>query len=564
MPDISEMILSENYADYILPTFPEFLEEYQNYGAQLFNNYYGMIHSLLPSDDVRDYYAQGLFYNTVPKLFSLLDTVSLDASGITTVQNQPALSLRGRGVLLGFIDTGIDYTHPAFRFSDGSSRIYGLWDQTVQSGTPPFDMMYGSGYTREDINEALASENPLDIVPSQDTIGHGTFLAGVAAGSSLPDENFIGAAPSGMIAVVKLKEAKRYLKDLFFHTSDEPVYQETDIMMGVRYFLRLADVVQAPVVICIGLGTNQGAHQGRTALANVLTNTTNYWGLYTSVAAGNEAGKAHHYLGETPDGDDYTSVEIIVRENTPGFTLELWGSPPEIYSVGFESPLGEVIRRLPTRIKFSDTVDFVLERTRIFIASEVVQTVSGDQLIFFRFMNPTPGSWKIRVYATGGDFGNFHMWLPISGFSNPDVTFLRPNPDTTVTVPAATVPLLTAGAYNAYNNSLFTNSSRGYTRDGSIKPDIAAPGVEVSGPAVGGGFTSLTGTSVAAAITAGACALVVEWGAQRVPPRIFNQAELKALFIRGARRSPERIYPNKEWGYGVLDVYRIFTVFTSV
>lgn len=564
MPDIKEMILSEEYADYILPTYPQFLEEYANYGAQLFDSYYGMIHARLPSADIQDYYSQGLYYNAVPKLFSLLDMVSLDASGITTVQNQPALRLRGRGVLLGIIDTGIDYTHPAFRYTDGSSRIYGLWDQTVQSGTPPFDLQYGSGYTNEDLNTALASDNPFSVIPSMDTNGHGTFMAGAAAGSSLPNDNFIGAAPSAMIAVVKLKEAKRYLRDLFYHTGNEPVYQETDIMMGIRYLLTLAREIQAPVIICIGLGTNQGAHSGRSALANLLTNNTSYWGIYTAAAAGNEAGKAHHYLGEAPDGDDYTTVEIIVQENTQGFTLELWGSPPEIYSVGFESPLGEVIRRLPARINFRDTVDFVLEKTRIFLSSEVVQTVSGDQLIFFRFINPTPGSWKIRVYATEGDSGIFHMWLPISGFSSPDVIFLRPNPDTTLTAPAAAEALLTTGAYNAYNDSLFLNSSRGYTRNDTVKPDIAAPGVDVFGPSPGGGFVTKTGTSAAAAITAGACALVIEWGAGRTPPRIFNQAEMKAMFIRGARRSPERIYPNREWGYGILDVYRIFTVFTSL
>ena len=168
------------------------------------------------------------------------------------------------------------------------------------------------------------------------------------------------------------------------------------------------------------------------------------------------------------------------------------------------------------------------------------------------------------MYSSSNNAGNFHIWLPVDGFMAPDVTFLRPDPNTTITAPSAAEVSLTTSTFNAYNNSLFVNSSRGFTRTGLIKPDIAAPGVNVFGPAPGGRFTTMTGSSVAAAITAGACALVIEWGAKRNPPKIFNNAELKALFIRGARRTQVQLYPNREWGYGALDVYRIFSVFTNI
>lgn len=106
-----------------------------------------------------------------------------------------------------------------------------------------------------------------------------------------------------MLAVVKLKEAKNYLKELFYHTSSNPVYQESDIMMGIRYLLLLSNELQAPLVICIGLGSNQGAHSGQSACI-VLTVSANYWGVYSVAAAGNEAGKAHHslqkHLRQTP------------------------------------------------------------------------------------------------------------------------------------------------------------------------------------------------------------------------------------------------------------------------
>lgn len=559
MPSIGEMILSESYADIILPSYTGFLTDYKERGAQIFNNYYGMVHYPLEEELFQNYYEYGFFYNTIPKLFTLLDLESLEASGILAVQNQPVLGLKGQDVLIGFIDTGIDYTHPAFRRPDGLSRIVGIWDQTLQTGQPPFDLNYGTAYSQEELNQALGMEDPFSLVPSRDENGHGTFLAGVAAGSALPQQSFSGAAPEALIAIVKLKPAKEYLKEIFYVTGSAPAYQSTDIMLGIRYLILLADALKKPLVICIGLGSNQGSHSGSSPLDSMLSVTDQYRGIHAVTAAGNEAGKAHHFYGTAANSGAYEAVEILVEPGTSGFCAELWGQPPEVYAVGFESPLGEVIQKLPPRISFSENISFILENTRIFVTSEIVQTVSGQQLIFIRFSDPTPGSWKIRVYTDSFNNGNYHIWLPITGFSDPDVRFLRPNPDTTLTVPSASVSTMTTAAYNAYDNSLFLNSSRGFTRTGQIKPDFAAPGVNVFGPNLRGGFTTATGTSVAAAITAGACAQMVEWGMRRTPPRIFNNTELKSLFIRGADRSRQELYPNREWGYGTLNVYQVFS-----
>ena len=563
MPSIREMILSEEYADVIVPYFPCFLNQYREQGAQVFNEYYGMIHYPLSERSFAAFFEEGFFYTTVPKLYTLLDTVNLDAAGITQVQNQPVLRLTGQDIILGFIDTGIDYTHPAFRRSDGSSRIYGLWDQTVQTGTPPYDLEYGSVYTRQEINQALALEDPYSLVPSQDEIGHGTALAGIAAGTALPENDFAGAAPQAMIAVVKLKPAKEYLKSFFYVTGDAPAYQMTDIMAGIRYLIRLSEELLKPLVICLGLGTSQGAHSGDSPLDSMLSVTNQFRGIIGVSAAGNEAGRAHHYYGTALNSTEYNAVEILVKEGTRGFCAELWGQPPEVYAVGFESPLGEVVQKIPPSLSYSENISFILENTKIFVSSEIIQTVSGSQLIFIRFTDPTPGSWKIRVYTENYNSGSYHIWLPITGFSNPDVTFLEPNPDTTITSPGTSLSVITTAAYNAYNNSLYLNSSRGYTRTGQIKPDIAAPGVNVFAPAPRQRYTTITGTSAAAAITAGASALVMEWGMNRTPSRIFNSEEMKSLFIRGAQRRGDNLYPNREWGYGLLDVYQVFVSLSS-
>ena len=161
-------------------------------------------------------------YASVPKCYGLLDETALEVSGILKLQQQPALALKGQGVMIGFIDTGIDYRNPVFQYSDGTTRIYRIWDQTIRDGTKPEGIAYGSEYKTEQINAALRTENPLETVPSMDTNGHGTFVAGVACGSEDVEDNFIGAAPFSEIAVVKLKEAKTYLREFYFIPDSVP------------------------------------------------------------------------------------------------------------------------------------------------------------------------------------------------------------------------------------------------------------------------------------------------------------------------------------------------------
>lgn len=560
MPSKTEMILSQKYADFILPYSPDFLETFQEEGGQLFDRYYGMIHLPLGTTSLADYLKE-LRYAATPKLFTLLDTVSLEKSGILQAQTQPALQLKGEDIIIGCIDTGIDYAHPAFRTAAGKSRILTIWDQTIQDGPPPAEQYIGTEYTNEQIQAALDSDNPLDIVPSTDRNGHGTFLAGVAAGSPDPAQDFIGVAPEADIIMVKLKEAKDYLKDFFYANGEAPIYQETDIMMAVRYLRECAVRFSKALVICIGLGTNQGSHSGQFPLGNMLTVLDQVPAIHVVAAAGNEAGKAHHYYGNSEFCSNPDTVEILVPENTKGFTMELWGSAPDIYSVGFESPLGEVVPRIPSRLQYQQNIDFILEKTKIFISSESVYTLSNFQLIFMRFTDPSPGIWKISVYDGETGIHNCHLWLPITGMTDRDITFLRPNPDTTLTDPANVENILTTSTYNAYNNSLFLNSSRGYTALGSINPDFTSPGVDVFGPIPGNRYGRKTGSSVAAAIASGSAALLTQWGLSRTPPRIFTTSELKTLIIRGAERTSDKLYPNREWGYGTLNIYQIFTSF---
>lgn len=561
MPDelIRDRIYSNEYADLIIyynETSEEFLEAYRNLGAQIVGNSYAVFHvnrSLIPR-----YPLPALGYYNIPKLFTLLDTTSLEVSGILRSLAQPVLNLDTSNVIMGFIDTGIDYTLDVFRNQDGTSRIIGIWDQTAADGPPPNGFLYGTSYTNEQITAALRSEDPLSIIPERDENGHGTMMAGVAAGSPNVTAGFTGAVPNSPIAMVKLKPAKQYLRDFFLIQEEAIAFQETDIMLGIRYLYQLAQSERKALVICIGVGTNQGSHSGDLPLSSVLSYFSGLAGIYCTIAGGNEAGKSHHYYGIIPAEGEMQDAEILVNEKDKGFSLELWARSPDLFAVSFISPLGEKVPVIPPRLGQHSTINFVLERTIIDVDYTIVETFSGGEMIFMRFTDPTPGLWTVQVHSRTFLTGAFHMWLPISGFISPDTVFLAPNPDTTLTCPSTSWEPITVSTYNAYNNSLFINSSRGFTRTGDIKPDLAAPGVDVTSPISGNQFVSRTGSSIAASITAGAVAILVAWGMTRPVPRLLGNEEIKNFLFRGAARSPDLTYPNREWGYGKLNVYRIF------
>ncbi len=560
IPDVSP-ILSEDYSDIIFryQSSPESLfDELASYAPQLVDIQYIILHAPL-SDRLAT--VEELGYSGVPKLFAPIDTVSLEAAGILPAQIQPYLDLSGRGILIGFLDSGIDYTLPAFRNIDGTTRIARIWDQTDQSGTAPEGLPYGSEYTDDMLNQALFSGDPLSLVPERDESGHGTSVAGIACGSADAGDDFIGAAPEARIVFVRLKQAKQYLRDYFLIPQGATVYQETDLMLGVRYMVDVSRELRMPLVICISVGTNQGSHTGATPLEEVLTSAQFNTGVYAVAGTGNETGMGHHFQGRLSRVDDFTEVELLVNQETRGFTVEFWADAPELYSIGFTSPLGETIQPVQPRSGTTLEFNFLLEYSRIALTYTIVETLSGAQLALIRFLNPTPGVWRIRVVNKTFVNGVFHLWLPVTDLVDPEIRFYAPNSDVTLVIPSCAASVITVSAYSAYNNSLFIHSGRGYTRNGMVKPNFASPGVDLTAPLPGGRYTSLTGSCAASALTAGAVALLAEAGLRQEQPRYFTTQEIVSLFLRGAERNSSYIYPNPEWGYGTMNVYGIFESF---
>lgn len=493
-------------------------------------------------------------YNSLPKCFTPLSMDVLQQTGILSVQNYPTLQLRGRGVLIGFLDGGIDYQNPVFQNLDGTTRITAIWDQTIQSGTPPEDFIYGSEYTSEQINEALRLDNPLLLVPSTDETGHGTFTAGIAAGSGNPEQSFLGAAPEASIAMVKLKPAKSYLRSHYFIPNDAICYQENDIILGLRYLDMLATRLDLPLVICLPLGTNSGGHIGILPLSQLL----NQYALLTNrvpvVGTGNESDKRHHFLSEELKNNNPQTMEIRVGENVSGFTLELWTTLPNILAVSILSPSGENTMRIPIRTTDTSEFEFLLERTKVAVSYRLTVASSTSELIFFRFTAPTPGIWQIKIDPIRVIGGTFHAWLPITELLDGEVFFLQSNPYYTVTNPGNAINAMVASYYDGNTNSIALASGRGYTRNEQIVPSFTAPGVQVIGPLPNNRFAARSGSSIATAVAAGASALMLDFLVNQYGATSIDSTQIESLFILGARRPSEMTFPNPEWGYGQLDV----------
>lgn len=561
-------IISHDYADLLFTDQgrPSNIKFDGNFTTNVVNNNLWITHIPVSNITYNSLYKYG--YEAMPKCFGLLSTPPschmhslplLNSSNILRLRKTPGFELEGEGVLMGFVDTGIDYRNPIFQYDNNTTKIVSIWDQTIYSENQyPQGFYYGSEFSREQINYALNSTNPLDIVPSTDEIGHGTVLAGVTAGFPQPDYGFTGIAPKAEVVAVKLKTAKPYLKEFFKIPNESICYQENDIILGIKYLLHVAETLNRPIVICLGLGTSQGSHTGVEILSTYLTNICRIPGVVVVVAGGNEGDRGHHYFKESASGENLNFFELNVGVNESGFTMELWCMAPNTVSLSISAPSGEDIVHIPSIATVHDTIKTYYQNTQVLIDAHVRKSNSGDQLIILRFDNPISGIWRFRVEGKGTLPTRYHVWLPIDNFISPGTYFLKPNNFTTLTTPGNSDFPIVVTAYNHINNTLFCNASNGFTANGYFKPDLAAPGVNILSPVLNNEFARLTGTSLAAAHTAGIAAMILEWGIVRYNYPIMCTHEVRNLLIKGAKRCPDMTYPNEQWGFGILDVYKTY------
>lgn len=546
----------EMYADFIVKymgDFQEDLGDVPGFSFQKINGIYGVVYA--PLTEIGTLNINTYSYSFIPKCYTHMDLGSLSASGITRLQEHPYLQLKGSGTAVAVVDSGIDYRNPVFQNEMGS-RILCIWDQTLEGDGK--EVPYGRVFWKKDIDQALASGNPLEIVPSVDTDGHGTRMAAIAAGNYFPEENFSGAAPEAMLIIVKVKPAKKYLREFYLFPAEAEIFQENDIMTGMDFAVRIANDRRMPLSLCLGIGSSQGAHIGKNPLSLYVDYISQYSLISVSIAAGNEGAARHHYAGRLTDRENQASAELRVGNKEPGFTMEFWGEPPEIYNLSLQSPTGEILDISASLGEVTQELSFVFVETRVKVNYVSIERQTGYTLVYFQFIQPAPGIWRIFVRGRDGQNVGFHIWLPVQGLISEETYFLEPSPYNTVTAPGDSLESITVTAYQYRDNSLYVQASRGFMPDGNVVPQVAAPGVQIRVPQLNGLYGNASGTSLSAAQTAGAAALLFEWAVIRGNQPYFTGSSVKNYITRGAEREERMQYPNRDWGFGRMDLYHTF------
>lgn len=476
-----------------------------------------------------------------PKSLYFQVDVGRQVSCIDAVQEAP-YGLTGQGVLVGIVDSGIDLANPDFRNEDGTTRVAALWDQADRE------------FTSEEINEFLnaqGSERPAVRPPlSVDSSGHGTAVAGIAAGNGRGSEGrrYRGAAPESELVIVKMK-------------SPQPggFPRTTELMTGVDYLIRKAQEMRMPVAVNISFGNTYGPHDGSSLVEQYLNDVSAIWKNVICIGTGNEGTAAGHAAGIVSDEEE-TVQELAVQEREQPFGLQIWKSYTDEIDISIISPAGE--QAGPFREK-TGAQRYLTGSTELLVYYGEPKPYSVRQEIFIAFLPMRDyvdsGVWQIVLTPRLIVAGTYQMWLPAQAALNVGTAFLTPDGMSTLTVPSTAARVVTVAAYDARTFSYADFSGRGpsavYESAGVPKPDVAAPGVDVNAPVPGGGYRAFTGTSFAVPFAAGGAALLMEWGIVRGNDPYLYGEKVKAYLRRGARQLPGyRKWPNAQLGYGALCV----------
>lgn len=476
--------------------------------------------------------------------------------------------LTGRGVLVAVIDSGITYWNEDFRKSDGTTRIRYLWDQVL-----------GQEYDETQINAALATgsrQQALELVPSIDTSGHGTAVAGIAAGNGgAGGLANAGVARESDLLVVRLGTPRT-----------ESFPRTTELMRALTYTVNKSIELQMPVAINLSFGNTYGVHNGTSLLERFLDNISEIGRNVICVGSGNEGASGGHVGGSvavTGRGestltnivdridnavtDNVTRIELIIGNYETGINVQLWKEYTDRYLVTMVSPSGEAF-----------TVDtdrpgkqiYQLDQTRILLYNGDPAPYLTSQEIYFDLL-PEEGNryvgagvWTFLLQPVRTITGNYTFYLPSGTVRSASTRFVRTTPDVTLTIPSTASKVVTVGAYDPVYDAYADFSGRGYlyqeqvnsrTSDSFVKPDLVAPGINILAPDREGGYTPVTGTSFATPFVTGAAALLMQWGiVDGNDPYLYGE-KVKAYLRRGAKPiRGENSYPNARVGYGALCV----------
>lgn len=495
-----------------------------------------------------------VIYMERPRQFFFEDLSARQASCLTALQESSSLNLTGQGVLISVIDSGIDYAHPDFCKPDGSTRILALWDQTItpdpalgQSSPLPYNM--GTLFSPEQINAAIAAdtlEERFLICPSVDRSGHGTHVAGIAAGNGRASDGlYRGVAYESSLLIIKLG-------------SPEPrgFPNTTELMSAIDFSVRFAISHAMPLSINLSFGNTYGSHSGTSLLETYLDYVSNLGQICICTGSGNEGNNGGHAAGVLTSGTS-SQVEFAVGSYEPSLSIQIWKNYWDDIRFKLAPPSGTITFDIPP---VPGSLRYDLGSTQILVYYGSPSPYSPFQEIAIDLL-PTEnyiekGVWKFTITAGTVTDGIYDMWMPAAAVRGTATQFLTPTADTTLTIPSTAGNVITVGAYDSNNNAIAPFSGRGYTWNlNQVKPDFVAPGVDIISTAAGGGYESRSGTSMATPFAAGSCAILMQWGILKGNDPYLYGEKMKAYLIRGARKLPfSDVYPNPRSGYGALCV----------
>jgi len=485
-------------------------------------------------------------YIEKPKRLFFSVNNGISASCITPMQTA-RYNLFGEGVIVAVIDSGVDYSHPDFRNEDGTTRILDLWDQTIESGNPPLGYQIGTLYPKAVIDEALSQTDVLrqrEIVPSMDLSGHGTSVLGIAAGNGRASNGvYRGVAATSDLMVVKLGTPRA-----------EGFPRTTELMQALDFVIRQAINYGRPVAVNLSFGNTYGSHDGTSLLERFIDDMAGTWKNTIAIGAGNEGAASGHTSGRLIAGMS-ENIQLAVGTYTGPFNVQIWKNFVDEVDIEIIGPGGTRVGPLQHLL---GPQRFVLENTELLLYYGEPSPYSKAQEIYIEFIPRgsyvTEGIWTFRLVPRRIVDGQYNLWLPGSGVLSSSTRFLYPNPELTLTIPSTAMRSISVAAYNSAIGTYAPFSGRGFIGySQSSKPDLAAPGVDITTAAVGGGYRNVTGTSFATPFVTGSAALMMQWGiVESNDPYLYGE-KIKAYLIAGAAPlNGINQYPNELIGYGTL------------
>ncbi|AYE33035.1 S8 family peptidase [Clostridium septicum] len=553
-----------NYEDFLVEYTGNFDEEIKNvsyaYGKAIDQDYAivavekGRYEELVSSQDF-------IIYAVPRGIFTLEALTPIDAGNFENVIQNPYNNLSGSGILVGIVDTGIDYLNSEFIREDDTTRIDYLWDQTIEP-TNENNLVFGVEYSKEEIDNAIKlskeGKDPYSIVKTKDTNGHGTNMASII-GARGKDIEVKGVMSDCTFAVVKLKENEVYKQVLRANgITNVPVYSNSDIVVGMLYILRKSRELRKPLVILLALGSNFSAHSGSSVIEKYIERVSSYRGVAVVTGTGNQGAAELHASGRILQNGLTNNVDLKIDKAQTELELEIWIRRPNLMSINIISPSGEEIGNVPIETENKQIFNFIYENTGVSIQYISPDEINGDENIKLIFSNIKPGIWTLILKGEYIDDGRYDIWLPVKSLNQEGTKFLNSDPYTTLVIPSTSKGVISVGYYNQENVSILSESGKGYTQDDRIKPDLVAGGIRQAVTNPGGGVNYISGSCVAAAVTAGACGLILEWGIIDKNDISMTSEKIRTYLIAGSRKRQGDEYPNPNWGYGILDLEGVF------